>query len=349
MNKILLIEDNLEVRENTAEILELADYEVFIAENGKIGVQKAKELLPDLIICDIMMPELDGYGVLQILSRNPKTNAIPFVFLTAKAEKSDFRKGMNLGADDYLTKPFEEMDLINAIESRLNRSKAIQAAVPQTVEGLNSFIEKLDLETVVANKKTKKYGKKEIIFREGDSPNCVFLLQSGKIKLSRINDDGKELITSLLHDGDYFGYQSVLMETYQAETATIMEDAEVCTIPKHEFFDLMQSNPEVTTKFIKMLSNDLETREQELIDLAYNTVRKRVVDSLLKLKDKFHDVDQKGDFSIPISRGDLASMVGTAKESVIRYLSEFKEEGLIAVKGSRITILDEAKLKAIMF
>jgi CheY-like chemotaxis protein len=97
MKKILLIEDNTEVRENTAEILELADYTVFTAANGKIGVELAKREMPDLIICDIMMPELDGYGVLHVLSKNPATASIPFIFLTAKSEKDDFRKGMNLG------------------------------------------------------------------------------------------------------------------------------------------------------------------------------------------------------------------------------------------------------------
>ena len=81
MKKILLIEDNLEMRENTAEILELANYEVVTAENGKVGVEKAKAVLPDLIICDIMMPELDGYGVLYYLGKDPKTAAIPFIFL----------------------------------------------------------------------------------------------------------------------------------------------------------------------------------------------------------------------------------------------------------------------------
>ena len=117
MKKILLIEDNLDVRENTEEILSLANYKVFTAANGKIGVELAHTEKPDLIICDIMMPELDGYGVLHILSKNEDTARIPFIFLTAKTEKSDIRKGMNLGADDYLTKPFDDTDLLNAIET----------------------------------------------------------------------------------------------------------------------------------------------------------------------------------------------------------------------------------------
>jgi len=112
MKKIILIEDNVEMRENTAEILELSNYKVFSAPNGKEGVKLVHKEKPDLIICDIMMPELDGYGVLHMLSKNPDTAVIPFIFLTAKAEKADYRKGMSMGADDYLTKPFDDMELL---------------------------------------------------------------------------------------------------------------------------------------------------------------------------------------------------------------------------------------------
>src|SRR5690606_41128830 len=100
-NKILIIEDNLDIREGTAEILELAGYDVLTAPNGKNGVDIAQSNLPDLIICDIMMPELDGYGVLYLLSKKAETASIPFIFLTAKAERVDIRKGMEMGADDY--------------------------------------------------------------------------------------------------------------------------------------------------------------------------------------------------------------------------------------------------------
>lgn len=120
--KIVVIEDNDDVRENIAEILELSGYEVGVAGDGLAGVKKIKEMMPDLIICDIMMPELDGYGVLHIVQRSPETAGIPFIFLSAKSEKADFRKGMNLGADDYITKPFEEVELLEAIELRLKKS-----------------------------------------------------------------------------------------------------------------------------------------------------------------------------------------------------------------------------------
>src|SRR5687768_6557413 len=140
MKKILLIEDNPEVRENTSEILSLANYDVLVAENGKIGVDIAQRQRPDLIICDIMMPELDGYGVLHILSKNEETAGIPFIFLSAKAEKADVRKGMDLGADDYLTKPFDDTDLLNAIEARLKKFEVHQKQYDVSPEGLDSLI-----------------------------------------------------------------------------------------------------------------------------------------------------------------------------------------------------------------
>src|ERR1035438_6247667 len=116
MKTILLIEDNFEVRENTAEILELEHYNVLTAINGKDGVKLAHNKKPDLIICDIMMPELDGYGVLHILGKDPETASIPFIFFTSQSDKKDFRKGMSHGADDYLNKNIDEADLLEAIE-----------------------------------------------------------------------------------------------------------------------------------------------------------------------------------------------------------------------------------------
>jgi len=141
MKKILLIEDNIDVRENTMEILSLAGYDVRCAPNGKIGVELAQREIPDLIVCDIMMPELDGYGVLHILGKKEETNRIPFIFLTAKTEKNDIRKGMNLGADDYLNKPFDDTELLNAIETRLHRSDILQRGYESNSDGLERFIQ----------------------------------------------------------------------------------------------------------------------------------------------------------------------------------------------------------------
>jgi len=129
MKKILIIEDEPEMRRNLATILRLEKYQPLTAENGRTGVATAFAEHPDLILCDVMMPELDGYGVLKALRENTATEATPFIFLTAKGEKPDIRAGMNLGADDYLTKPVAKADLLSAIASRLKR--ATQAAVPE--------------------------------------------------------------------------------------------------------------------------------------------------------------------------------------------------------------------------
>src|SRR5689334_22691162 len=197
--KIVLIEDNPEVRENTTEILELAGYQVTSAPNGKVGVELVQRDKPDLIICDIMMPDLDGYGVLHILSKKPETAVIPFIFLTAKTEKMDIRKGMNLGADDYLTKPFDDTDLLNAIEARLQKFQMQQSLYESTSEGLDEFIKDarkiLDLKDLCKDKKIKNVKKKVEVFSEGDLPLHVFFVKSGSVKVFQSHPDGKELIT----------------------------------------------------------------------------------------------------------------------------------------------------------
>jgi DNA-binding response OmpR family regulator len=123
MKKILVIEDEPEMRRNIATLVRYYDYAPIAAENGQLGVEAARRELPDLILCEVMMPELDGYGVLQAVQSDASLAGIPFVFLTAKGEKDDLRSGMNLSADDYLTKPVANSDLVHAIEARLRRSE----------------------------------------------------------------------------------------------------------------------------------------------------------------------------------------------------------------------------------
>jgi len=126
MKKILVLEDKPEMRRNLVTILRLEKFQPLSAENGRVGLQLAQTELPDLILCDLMMPELDGHGVLQGLRSSPRTATIPFIFLTARGEKADQRTGMNLGADDYLTKPVAKADLITAIQARLRRAEEQQ-------------------------------------------------------------------------------------------------------------------------------------------------------------------------------------------------------------------------------
>jgi CRP-like cAMP-binding protein/ActR/RegA family two-component response regulator len=347
MKKILLIEDNAAMRENTAEMLELANYEVVTAENGKVGVDKAKTEAPDLIICDIMMPELDGYGVLYYLSKSPETASIPFIFLTAKAEQSEVRKGMNMGADDYLTKPFEEMDLLSAVESRIRKSETIQREYEPTEEGLNAFLSDARgltaLEELANDKKVRTYLSKEVIFREGDFPNYLYFLRKGKVKIIKTDHYGKELVLQLIGEGEYFGYMSILEGKDHQETAIALENVELVMIPRTDFLGLLESNRDVAVRFIRLLAGSIHEQEAKLLQLAYAPVRERSACALLELHRRY--VTEGEDPKIRISRDDLASMVGTATESLIRTLSDFKEDGTIAVEGRSIVILKPEVLR----
>lgn len=339
---ILLIEDNQDVRENTAEILALAGYDVETAINGKEGVAKALQRKPDLIVCDIMMPELDGYGVLFMLSKNPATSGIPFIFLTAKAEKTDFRKGMSLGADDYLTKPFDEMELLNTIELRLKKSDALKVAASGE-HALDKLAEQSggldELEKLRLGRTVRRLKKKEPLYHEGDHCAYLYYVNSGRVKTFKTNHEGKEYVTDIHGAGEYLSYVSILKDSEHTESAVALENAEVTLINRQAFLDLIHKNRDVAARFINVLSKQVAEVEKGLLELAYNSVRKRVADALLTLDEKFNH-----DF-IQISREDLAALVGTSRETGIRMLSEFKDEDAIELGNNRIKVLKPELLR----
>jgi CRP/FNR family transcriptional regulator, polysaccharide utilization system transcription regulator len=346
MKKILIIEDQAPMRRNLALMLQLEGFEVLTAENGRLGVTKALESAPDLIICDIMMPELDGYGVLHMLSKNDETAGIPFIFLTAKAEKSDFRKGMTMGADDYLTKPYDDVELLNAVEVRLKKKELAQKDFKPTAEGLNDFIDEVkqfeEFHNLSRTGNTRHLRKKDIVFSEGSYPNSLYLIVKGKVKTFKTNEDGKELITDVHTDGAYLGYLALLENSSYTESAVALEDTEIVQIPKEDFNSLIFNNREIAKKFIAILSSNLKENEERLLKLAYNSVRKRVAESLVMLNERYQK--NNGTHPISISREDLSNIVGTATESVIRTLSDFKDEKLISINKGEISILDLEKL-----
>ena len=346
MKKILLIEDNLEVLENLEEILKLSNYEVFTAEDGVAGVEKALAVIPDLIICDVMMPRLDGFGVLRILSQKPPTSDIPFIFLTAKAEKSDFRLGMNLGADDYITKPFHHTELLDAITIRLKKSERLEKAFKMNPLDNKKLLSETrgqtELKKLAEAKETRHYHKKDIIFKEGEYPKRLFYVAKGKVKTFRSNEHGKEFITGVFNKGAFLGFQALLNEGPYKEYASAMEDAEICFIPKEDFLRLLEGSRDFTARFIKMLANNVVEKEEELLKLAYNSIRKRVADALVKLNKKYME---DGEVKMNLMRDDLAGLVGTTKESISRMLTEFKTEKLIDIDHQGvITVVNEKKL-----
>lgn len=343
MKTILIIEDNLDVRENIAEILELSGYKTLQAENGKIGVQMAKEHKPNLIICDVMMPELDGFGVLKILNGNPTLMHIPFMFLTAKAEKSDFRKGMGLGADDYITKPFDDMELLDAIELRLKKSESI-LHLSANEEGIKKLYNEAkankEFENLSTGKEIKEYRKKDHIYEVNQYAKSLYFVVSGQVKCYQTNEFGKELILNLYGPNQFFGFLPLISNSKYEDTAQALEDTVIRVIPKADFQLLIFNNRDFAAKFIQMLANQVEHSEKQLLEFAYSSVRKRVANALLTLSQSTHSDTLK------VLREDVAQLAGTAKETLIRTLSDFKSEHLIKIKGGEIQILDKETLSS---
>lgn len=344
MKKILLVEDNDDVRENIAEILELSNYKVSTAANGKEGLELALQESFDLVICDIMMPVLDGYGVLHALSKHEQTAAIPFIFLTAKSEREDVRKGMGMGADDYITKPFDGAELLAAVEARLKKAGALQRAFTQDAKGVGDFMEVAKMEGGITLSFDKGelncYRKKHVLYVEGQRPVAVYFVIKGKVLVRKSNEESRELVTQVCIPGDFFGYTDMLEDSNYRETAEMLDDTELMLIPRKDFLELIGNNIHVARQFIKLLARDVVEKEAKLLNLAYNSLRKKVANGLLEVAAKFKNDTS----SIEISRENLAHLVGSATESLIRTLSDFKSEKLIDMRGSRITILDADKL-----
>lgn len=347
MKQILVIEDNLEVRENLEETLELFGYDVRTAADGNEGVEMAIQIPPDLILCDVMMPKLDGFGVLNILSKKPATADIPFVFLTAKSEKDDFRRGMNLGADDYITKPFYKDELLQVIETRLKKSERLKSKFDKTQNGWQAFVNEAKgyeaLQQLSTEHNTRIFPKKSLLFEEGAQARYLFFIISGKVKIYKTSDYGKELIIRVLEKGEFIGYSALMKNEPFHFSASAIEETEVSMIPQADFQSLIYGNKDVASRLIKMLSDNVQEKEEQLLQLAYYSVRKRVAETLLQLHSKLEN-DSPG---IQMLREDLASMVGTAKESLIRMLSEFKQDGYITINNGAIQVIDVEKLRAI--
>ncbi|PSR08963.1 MAG: transcriptional regulator [Bacteroidetes bacterium] len=347
MKRILIIEDNAEVRENLAEILELYGYATEEASNGKEGVTKALAAPPDLILCDVMMPELDGYGVLKILSEKETTMGVPFIFLTAKTEKEDLRRGMNLGADDYLTKPIYKDELLEVVQHRLTKHEKLQNQYSKTSAQLIAFIDEArgfaELKKLSTDHRLRTFDRKEKVLSEGDYPRYLYFVERGKIKLYKTNDFGKEYIIHYCQAGEFMGYTPLISEQdAYSFSAAAMEESALRLIPREDFQKLLHANPNVASRMIKMLANNVVEKEDQLMQLAYDSIRKRVADTLIGIAEK------EDTLNFDILRDDLAKMVGTAKESVIRTLTDFRESGFIDIIDGRIFIKDKSKLGAIM-
>jgi DNA-binding response OmpR family regulator len=352
MNKtVLVIDDNADIRENTAEILDLAGYKAFTAENGRKGVDIALRERPAVIVCDIMMPELDGYGVLHLLRKNAETQSIPFIFLTAKTERSDLRKGMEMGADDYITKPFDDTELLNAIEVRLKKSEILYAKYSPTQQGVTQFIKDIKdsglLQQLNEQYEVESYPKKQTVYQVGKRPRFLYYLSKGKVKAFKSHPDGKEYITDLYSQGDFIGYTALIEDRNYDDGAVVLEEAEIMQIPREDFLQMIYQDISIAAKFIRIITENVKEKEERLLNLAYSSLRKRIANALVDIHSKFNTGDENK--PIEISREDIAQYVGTATESLIRTLSDFKAEKVIEIREGKIIIPTPEKLKNLLY
>lgn len=346
--KVLLIEDDKIIRETTSRILELANYRVKTAKNGFVGVQLAKSFLPDMLICDMLMPELDGFGVLQIVSKIPHLTCIPFVFLIEeKTTYADLRKGMELGADDFLSKPFEESELLRVIESRLKRVAAFKKNQESIFDPENPELHEKKSQNIknitqfLQQKKVYSYKKGETIYCKGNLSNHVFLIKKGEVKTYKINSQGKEFITGFFTKNQYFGYSSFIKGLAHFENSKAVTTTHLYKITKNEILKITSDNPSIIYEYLDLIVSNLIDVKEQLMLLAYGNVRKKTAVTLLKLV-KTNFVNSKD--KITISRSNLAKLIGIAKETLTRTLHDFKEEKLIEVYPKSIQLINKKKL-----
>lgn len=239
MPKILVIEDERTIRANIVDLLKLQGFELISAENGEVGLELAIESLPDLIICDVLMPKMDGFEVLRQLSQEPSTQAIPFIFLTAKTERADFRQGMELGAYDYLTKPFTQAELLGTVNSQLRKRDLLTQQYTDTcaqIEVLKQKVQQLQQFTDAKNQLLNN------------------LIQELREPLSNINMSIrmlKECAPTTQRDR----YLKILQEEFTREIALLNQVSELqqfltpANVKLLRQFNLLQTNPENISDF----------------------------------------------------------------------------------------------------
>ncbi|MDB5014075.1 MAG: Transcriptional regulator [Daejeonella sp.] len=328
-NTILIIEDNDTIRLNTATFLEKANYKVLQAANGKTGLKMAQKF-PDLIICDIMMPKMNGYSLLYMLNKNPAIANIPFLFLTSKYE-SDKTKSSNtdiLLSINYL--------LENRVKDLTIKSKCLKS-----IEKLLNEIDNNNGVKASSSFKLISYKKKEIIYYEGTQSGGIYLILKGHIKTLNLSTDGKEIFTGIYGREEFLGTRAVLTNESFFETAETMDETTVCFIPSEKINQLINFSKNSREKLIKLLSQNIPGEEDKLTLLTKNAVRTRMAGVLLRLATP----TQETNFGVKISDQHLASLMGIPVETVNLTLKDFKSEGIIKENSDdNFLLLDSIRL-----
>lgn len=340
MKSILIIENNSELQSRYTNVLQEDGYNCFTASDGRMGVDVAIANMPALILCNISLPYIDGFGVLAVLSSNPNTVNIPFIFISTNARLSLLRKGMEMGADDFITQPFSDEQLIRAVNARFsklkNRSKTGKAK-HHNLEQCDGFKK---LNEIVYKGQPRKLKKGQVLYYEGDTLQGLYFVENGCIKTTKLNADGRQLITNLYKAKSFIGIENLLLEEPVKERAETTDLSSIYFVTRQTVVDLLNEDIDLNKLFIKILSLNLGQKNDQLLELAYEPVRKRISKTLIRLAKNSHSAN-----IIDISRDELAGLVGTATETVSRILTDFKEKGLITRTPGLIHIPDLDKLE----
>jgi len=345
MKKILIIEDHEHKEENIRQLLGFSNYVVLVAADGREGIGLALRERPDLILCDTRLPSIDGYGVIHSLQQYPKTKSIPVILLTSAKEKDDFRKAMEAGADDFLARPFEGIDLLRAVDACLEkrRSRLSGDHGAAATKGTHDP-GRQDGGWHPGHREMRSYKRRTMLYTEGQRASQVWYVASGKVKTYMVHTDGKELITGICGPGDCVGYIAAVHGGSYTDNAQVLEESALIVISRPEFLRLLAGDPAFVRQMIKWLSLSTRAQESGLLNLAYSSLRKKVANGIVSLYDSFRK-ERDGKAYISISRDNLAAIIGSAPESLTRTLSDFRKERLIEISDGRIYVLDEGRLR----
>lgn len=345
MPNILAISNNNDILSSIVDILKLADYNVWEADNGKDGIIKARNLHPDLIVCALDSDIIDGYVVLKIIREHEALSFIPFIFVTEDDTPRNVRMGMNLGADDYITKPFSPSELLSALECRLKKAfKQQKYHIGHVATGVNeseNSILPFSMSSFIGNRNSRYFRDRQKIYEEGELPLNLYFIIKGRVKTFKSVEYRREFITGLQGEGDFLGHIALLNGGNYNESAEAIGDVILAIIPVSNFEEIISVSSHARRYFIQLLVRNLEKKEAQLLSIAFDSLRKRIADVLLDLN-KVFNYD-----GIKFSRSNLAALVGVPKESFVRMLSEMRDERIVEIRDGIIYIIDNDKLLAL--
>lgn len=353
MCTVLVIESNSGIRERIAEVLQPAMYTVLRAHSTAQALQLALSEKPEVFLCSLSSTNsttssrsantvhsspVDAFAVLQAVRADTQLMAVSVILFGSMVDDHTRRHAMNSGADDVLTFPCSDAELLEAVSARVRRARAAMYAAKR------EEAHEIDVTTLRRVGRTHMYKKNDVIYTDNSAAHAIYYVVHGKVKTYRTHELGKDFITGLYADGQFVGYSAALSNTPHTDVAKALDDSEVIEVPRSEFLTVVLHSAVMSQRFLQVLADELISKDESLVRLAYNSVRKRVADALVALERHYHDSAES--FRIAISRENLANLSGTATETTIRTLHDFKEEKLIEIHGSTIQILNLEKLRS---